>query len=179
MPSRRRSYLARLMAIVGLTRPMENIAFEGKITGGVGRHVELQIPGREELPQAPKDWPSVLCKGSLNVRIEPDGYPSLFERIGLPKTTRSLDQRPIDCSFEIGQSELGNNRLTPADAMPHRGSAQVWRAVLMTTEQGIACWVLRRYGSGLRDQLEIVSDIHLRTEYRLVDGQEVQVCLHP
>ena len=157
---------------------MESIAFEGKIDSGVGRHVELQVPGRDELPQAPKDWPSVLCKGSLNVRIKPEGYPELFEELGLPKTTKSLDQRPIKCSFEIGQSEFGNNKLAPMDAMPHRGSAQVWCAVLTITDQDIACWVLRRYGSGLRDQLEIVSDVHLRTEYGLTDGLEVQVCLY-
>lgn len=158
---------------------MESIAFEGKIASGVGRHVELQVPGREALPQAPKDWPIALCKGSLNVRIHPDGYPELFQEIGLPQTTKSLDQKPIECSFEIGQSEFGNNRLAPTDGMPHKGSAQVWRAILTTNEQEIVCWVLRRYGSGLRDQLEIVSDAHLRTDYGLTDGQEVQVCLHP
>jgi len=157
---------------------MESIAFEGSIVSGVGRHVELQVPGRENLPHAPKDWPTVLCKGSLNVRIQQDGYPDLFEQIGLPKTTKSLDKKPIKCSFEIGQSEFGNNQLVPNDAMPHKGAAQVWRAILTTTETGIACWVLRRYGSGLGDQIEIVSAAHLRSEYHLTDGQEVQVCLY-
>ena len=158
---------------------METIAFEGKITSGVGRHIELHVPGCEDLPQAPKDWPAVLCKGSLNIRIDPDGYPELFEEIGLPNSAKSLDKKPIECSFEIGQFEFGNNQLVPTDEMPQKGSAQVWRAILTTTEQRIACWVLRRYGSGLRDQLEIVSDAHLRTDYGLTDGQEVQVCLHP
>jgi hypothetical protein len=157
---------------------MDSIAFQGKIGSGVGRHVELWVPGRDELPQAPKDWPTSLCKGSLNVRIDPHGYPDLFEVLGLPHNAKSLDRKPIECTFEIGQSEFGNNKLVPTEEMPHRGSAQVWRAALGTTREGIACWVLRRYGSGLQDQLEIVSDVHLRTEYGLADGQEVEVCLY-
>ena len=158
---------------------MEAIEFKGKVGSGVGKYVELHVPGRGELPQSPDDWPWVLCKGSLNIHVDPDGYPELFDEIGLPRTTRSLDQKPIACSFEIGQSEFGNNKLQPTETMPQRGAAQVWRAILIANEQKIACWVVRRYGSGLRDQLEVVSDLHLRTAYGLVDGQDAQLCLYP
>jgi len=89
---------------------MEAIEFKGKIGSGVGKYVELHVPGRGGLPQSPGDWPWVLCKGSLNIHVDPDGYPDLFDEIGLPRTTRSLDQKPIACSFEIGQSEFGNQQ---------------------------------------------------------------------
>ena len=36
------------------------------------------MPGRDQISQAPADWPLILFKGSLNVRVEPNGYPALF-----------------------------------------------------------------------------------------------------
>ena len=159
---------------------MASLTFEGKISSGRGTHGELEVPGRDKLPnKAPKEWPSVLCKGSLNICIRQDGYPDLFEEHGLEKTVKSLDKRPIESSFEIDQGEFGNNKLVPAAEMQEKGSAQVWRALLITKEQEIGCWVLRRYGSGLRNELELVSEEHLRTEYNLEDGQEVRVSLYP
>jgi CTP-dependent riboflavin kinase len=157
---------------VGRQILMEPIVFKGCIVKGVGRYVELHVPGRNEIRQAPSDWPEVLCKGSLNVRIAPDGYPPLFKETGLQDSTKSLDVKCYPCVFEIAQHEFGNNKLTPGPAMPKRGSAQVWRAVLTANGHNIECWVLRRYGSGLADQLELLSDKHLRTEYGLEDGQK-------
>jgi hypothetical protein len=150
---------------------MEPIVFKGHIAKGVGRYVELHVPGRDEIPQAPSDWPKVLCKGSLNVQIAPDGYPLLFNEKGLQNSTKSLDANCYPCTFEIAQHEFRNNKLAPNAAMPKRGSAQVWRAVLKANGHDIECWVLRRYGSGLADQLELLSEKHLRTEYELKDGQ--------
>ncbi len=126
---------------------MNVIRFSGLIGDGVGRYVELHVPGRNEIPQAPPDWPITLQKGSLNVRINSDGYPSLFAELGLPNSVRSLDKNPFPPAFEIAQHEFGNNQLRPEPSMPHKGSAQVWRATLKSGEQHHACWVLRRYGS--------------------------------
>jgi len=136
----------------------EHISFIGVIVDGVGKHVELHVPGRNEIPQAPSDWPVTLEKGSLNVRIDPDGYPPLFVSLGLPNVVRTLDTRPIEPAFEICQQEFGNNQLTPVPHMPNRGSAQVWRATLVAQGRSYPCWVLRRYGSGVGEQLELLSD---------------------
>ena len=156
---------------------LEPLVFVGAITSGVGKHVELHVPGRDEMPQAPADWPSVLCRGSLNVRILVDGYPALFLQQRFGNTVRSLDTNCYPCAFEISQSQFGNNMLLPNPSEPRKGSAQVWKAVLTTNDQNIPCWVLRRYRSGLTDQLELLSDRHLRTAYHLENGQRVTVHL--
>jgi hypothetical protein len=154
-----------------------SIKFSGVIVKGVGRYVELHVPGRDEIHQAPSDWPITLQKGSLNVRISPDGYPSLFAELGLPNSIKSLDQRPFPPTFEIAQHEFGNNQLRPEPSMPDKGSAQVWRAKLTSGEISYACWVLRRHGSGVGEQLELLSEVHLRTTLQLVCGQSVVVTL--
>jgi hypothetical protein len=156
---------------------MKEFEFRGVITNGVGKHVELHVPGKSEIEHSHAKWPGELHKGSLNVRISKDGYPDLFDELHLEKSTRSLDSKCIPATFEIGQAQFGNNQLRATAEMPHRGSAQVWQANLKTPEKNIACWVLRRYGSGLRDQLELVSDVHLRTKYQLENGTEVIVAL--
>jgi hypothetical protein len=156
---------------------MNSISFSGVIGDGVGKYVELHVPGREEISQAPSDWPVTLQKGSLNVRIAPEGYPRLFATLGLPNSVRSLDLRPFPSAFEIAQDEFGNNMLKPEPGLPHKGSAQVWRAILAWHAHEHRCWVLRRYGSGVREQLELLSDLHMRSAFQLVTGQSVIVTL--
>jgi hypothetical protein len=160
-----------------LTLSMNSISFSGEIGDGVGKYVELHVPGREELTQAPSDWPVTLQKGSLNVRIAALGYPPLFAALGLPNRVRSLDLRPFPSAFEIAQHEFGNNRLKAEPSMPHKGSAQVWRAILATQGDKHPCWVLRRYGSGVGEQLELLSERHMRSAFQLATGQPVIVAL--
>ena len=156
---------------------MNAISFRGVIGDGVGRHVELHVPGKDEIPQAPADWPTRLREGSLNVRIIPEGYPAFFAALGLPNSVRSLDKKPFPATFEIAQQELGNNQLRAEPSMPHKGSAQVWRAVLTASGNNHPCWVLRRYGSGVGEQLELLSEVHMRSAHQLVNGQAVVVTL--
>ena len=156
---------------------MSRIVFLGNIVDGCGKHVELHVPGREQIPQASLDWPVLLHKGSLNVRISPDGYPNIFEARSLSKSVRTLDEKIFRPAFEISQSELGNNKLIPTSDMPHKGSAQVWRAKLTLRDREIPCWALRRYGSGVDEQLELISELHLRSTYSLVTGDAVVVTL--
>ena len=61
--------------------------------------------------------------------------------------------------------------------MPKKGSAQVWRATLTVEDRDHNCWVLRRFGSGVGEQLELLSDDHLRTTCDLTNGQQVVVTL--
>ena len=154
---------------------METIIFKGHITNGIGKYIELHIPGHNEIIQAPCDWPESLQKGSLNVRIDVNGYPSSFADYGLSPTIRELDSKLFIPEFEIAQSEIGDNSLEPTDDMLERGKAQVWRASLRTTNESISCWVLRRLGSSLLDQLELLSQNHLRTAFNLYNGQDVEV----
>ncbi len=156
----------------------DTLVFHGVIAKGAGRYVGLHVPGREEISQAPADWPLILCKGSLNVRVHPGGYPALFSTRGLPNKVSSLDQNCFPCCFEIAHDQFGNNQLVPTAANRRRGNAQVWRAYLDVNDRRVACWVLRRYGSTLVDVLELLSEEHLRQTYRLADDQPAIVTLY-
>ncbi len=156
---------------------MNTISFRGVICTGVGKYVELHVPGKDEIRRAPTDWPTRLKEGSLNVCIAADGYPALFAALNLPNSVSSLDKRPFPAAFEIAHHEFGNNRLGPKLGKPENGSAQVWRAILTACGHDRRCWVLRRYGSGVGEQLELLSQVHMRSTYQLQDRQPVVVTL--
>jgi hypothetical protein len=136
------------------------------------------VPGKDEISQAPADWPLVLFKGSLNVCVHPIGYPSLFSTRELPNRVSTLDQNCFPCCFEIRYDQFEDNQLKPTAADPRRGGAQVWRASLDANGHRIVCWVLRRYGSTLLDVLEVLSEEGLRATYGLDDNQPAIVALH-
>ena len=75
---------------------------------------------------------------------------------------------------------IQNNKLRPKQDNPHRGDAQVWRTALIAEhlQEPYDCWVLRRIGSGIKRQLEIVSDRMLRRELGLIDKMNVIVHLY-
>lgn len=155
------------------------MTFFGKIVDGRGTYVQLGVPGRVELPGAPRDWPEELCPGSLNFRVEPNGYPERFSADGQPPTVKLLDQGVLPACFEISQSKFSNNKLVSIPQMPNRGNAQVWRASLSYKERKIDCWVLRRYGSGLGQELEILSDRYMRKEYEIESETAANITLYP
>ena len=158
------------------------LEFKGQITTGVGRYSNMVIPGREELPEAPADWPTKLCPGSFNVVI--DEYPKGFT----PPAGRSggvykLDDGSYAPEFVIPGQLIVNNGLK-YNGEP--ASAQVWRARLhvVSRSEDIDCWVLRRFGSNVGsggipgNVLEIVSEDHLRNLHDLhEDGEPVVVVL--
>lgn len=159
---------------------MDVLTFRGHVGRGRGGHSKMVIPGRLALPTAPHDWPDRLHPGSLNVKIAEDGYPvQLLQRC--PGTlVEKLDSQIFAPAFEIPRDLIENNGLGPKRNMPRRGDAQVWRAelVIATRAYPVDCWVLRRFCSTIKRQLEIVSDKHLRAEFGLDDGAEVTVKLH-
>jgi len=159
---------------------MDVLTFRGYIGSGVGRYSEMTIPGRAALPDAPNDWPETLQSGSLNVKIASDGYPNeLLSRCN-GELVQKLDSQVFCPTFEIPRNAIQNNKLKPEPDQPRRGDAQVWRAALLVPDRQVPfdCWVLRRFGSRVKEQLEIVSDKHLRTELGLVDGANVVVHLY-
>jgi hypothetical protein len=159
-----------------MTFSEDRLRFEGFVTAGIGRHSELGIPGRADVATAPTDWPERLFPGSLNVRIT--AYPKAFAQHRLPETIRSLDSGLFVPTFEVRRDEIRNNRLSPTDAVPRRGDAQVWRATIETTDAMIcaSCWALRRFGSQVGEQLELVADIRLR-DLGLDDERRVVVAV--
>jgi hypothetical protein len=147
-----------------------HLEFAGNVVNGIGKHSELFIPGRSELPECPLDWPEKLFPGSLNVRISK--YPNEFASRGLPPFATALDVAGFEPQFTIEQHLILENKLTATQAMPRRGEAQIWRALLIAPNHEVGCWILRRFGSALKDQIELVSSIGLRNELGLASDRE-------
>lgn len=155
---------------------MTKITFRGTVASGIGRYATLSIPGRSRLDGAPPDWPEALYPGSLNIRVS--AYPSDSEGHALINRVEELDQGRFAPTFEIPRQSISNNQLGPRPGLPRGGDAQVWRAELLIESDGrvICCWVLRRFGSTVGEQLELVADRRLRDE-GLPDGCRVGVVL--
>ncbi len=158
----------------------QTLEFRGRIVSGIGQYSKMVIPGKGSLTEAPPDWPNELCRGSLNILI--DEYPDGFKPPqGRAEGAYRLDDQTFRCAFVIPGDRIADNELM------HQGKpspAQVWRARLdlLGTETSIDCWDLRRLGSNAGvgiggNVLEIVSDSHLRSEFRLHDGQPVALTL--
>jgi hypothetical protein len=155
---------------------MDELVFRGAVSGGIGCHSSLHVPGLGVITQADSDWPSTLHPGSLNIRI--DGYPSQLMDRGLTSTVAALDSGLFVPAFEILCDQFGNNKLSPTPAMPRCGDAQVWRAKIVTEGGEVGkCWVLRRFGSNVGEQLEFVAGTRLRDD-GLHDNQRVEAILY-
>lgn len=153
-----------------------SLVFGGVVTSGIGAHHKLFVPGRLLLPSAPRDWPEVLQPGSLNVRIAE--YPKGFAQHGLRNSVRELDKSAFAPAFKIERERLIGNTLHPTPRMPRGGEAQVWRSRLSIEklQLEIDCWVLRRLGSRVDEQLEIVHRDKLR-DLGLEDDLRVEVTI--
>jgi hypothetical protein len=155
---------------------MDELAFSGVVSGGIGCHSNLHVPGKGTLAHCDDDWPSTLQPGSLNLCI--DGYPPQLVDHGLTLTVAALDSGLFGPAFEIPRDCFGNNKLRPTHSVPRRGDAQVWRASILTNNGEVGdCWVLRRFGSRVGEQLELVAGRRLRDD-GLQDGQRVQAILY-
>ena len=89
-----------------------------------------------------------------------------------------LDTGRFAPEFEIGRDQFESNLLHPRDGVPRGGDAQVWRAHVMIARHVMSepsCWVLRRFGSRVGEQLELVSSVQLRDVYGLKKGTEIIV----
>jgi len=154
---------------------MTELVFGGVVTGGIGCHATLHVPGRAELRAAPADWPERLHPGSLNVAV--DQYPREFMSRRLTNRISELDKGWFVPEFELLRGQFRNNKQGPRPGVPRGGDAQVWRA-LLSHDGGTAirCWALRRFGSQVGEQLEFVADGRLR-DSGLDDGLRVRAAL--
>jgi hypothetical protein len=158
---------------------MGTLIFKGRITTNSRQYAKLLFPDSNELSGAPDDWPGRnLYRGSLNVTINDDGFPTKWDRFGkLPKVKR-LDSKLFAPEFVIPGRTIENNILTPQrTGLPDGGDAQVWRANLRVdeTSEEVDCWLVRRIGSGVGNYLELVSESFLRSKLNLEDGTRVTV----
>lgn len=154
---------------------MNALVFAGRVATGIGRHANLVVPGCSALKRAVNGWPAALHPGSLNVRV--NVFPSELAEHGLPDEVAALDSGLFAPAFEIFRDEFQNNRLLATRDNARCGDAQVWRAVIDTQGRQVThCWVLRRFGSRVGNQLEFVAGRRLRDE-GLSDDQPVSAVL--
>ena len=155
---------------------MDTIAYAGFVCDGTGNHKKLGVPGRHQLKNPPLDWPIVLYRGSLNIRL--DSWPTEFHSTG--RGVACLDDGQFAPEFEIGRDQFELNLLVPREGVPRGGDAQVWRAnVIANGERKVnpPCWVLRRFGARVGEQLELVSGDRLRDAYALENGMHVEILM--
>lgn len=153
-----------------------SLVFHGFVKSGGGRFSnELVVPGASKSSVIIRDWPERLQPGTLNVRVDrfPDTY---VQKFGQPDI-RHLDSRMFLPEAELHHSEIANNTIRPQLGQPDRGNAQIWRALLTKLEScfQVQCWVLRRIGSNLSVDLELVSGSHLRNALSLSDNDRIAV----
>lgn len=155
----------------------DELVFIGCVASGIGCHSSLDIPGREGITGEHNDWPLRLYPGSLNIMVS--GYPAQLAGMGLKSEVAVLDQGLFVPAFVIPGTALSNNKLRPRQLEPKRGDAQVWRAFISKYGHAVfvKCWALRRFGSGVGEQLELVSDERLR-DHGFQDGDLVAVSLY-
>jgi hypothetical protein len=137
----------------------------------------MVIPGRKSLVLAPDDWPAKLAPGTLNIAIHDDGFPKDFDTLGKGDGLKKLDDGNFRSELAIPPWRIAGNTLQPTPDEPLRGSAQLWRAELEVVSTGeiATCWMLRRLGSDIVSQIELMSEEHLRRRLNLCDGMVVKV----
>ena len=155
---------------------MRTLEFIGTVRSNNGKFSrEMVLPGRHELIVAPDDWPDRLVPGTLNIEI--DDFPEGLDDVGEGDGLKKLDKGTFRAALIIPQRKITGNTIKPMPDEPTRGFAQVWRANLEAIASGQAskCWMLRRIGSNIVSQIELVADQHLRSALNLSDGAAVKV----
>lgn len=157
---------------------MPRLEFHGKVRSNKGKfHKDMVVPGRDSLAMPPETWPGKLAPGTLNIEIDVPGVPGDFAEIGTGDGMKRFDEGNFTPAVVIPQHEISGNTLKPKPGQPRRGTAQVWRAELsvMATGETAQCWMLRRIGSSIASQIELVSEHHLRSRLNLENGTPVKV----
>lgn len=157
---------------------MRKLDFTGTVRSNKGRFADdMRIPGRDELFLKPADWPPRLAPGTLNIQVNDDGFPAGFEDIEKGDGLKKLDEGSFKSVLVIPARKIAGNTLKPDADHPTRGFAQVWQADLQVIATGreAKCWMLRRIGSSVARQIELVAQEHLRSGLNLSDGMAVRV----
>ncbi len=160
---------------------VESLKFRGVYAEGHNAFSKLiQIPGHCDFTRAIPGWPAVMHPGTMNVRINPDGFPQeLISRFG-SKSVRHFDSRLFKPIAEIPAQAIGGNTLLPNEECPDRGNGQVWSATIieLRSQDSIGCWLFRRIGSGYEDVLELVAEKSISSALALKIGDPVTIVIH-
>jgi hypothetical protein len=157
---------------------MRKLEFIGTVRAGSGRFAEdMIIPGHDDLFLAPLDWPTQLAPGTLNIMVNDDGFPEGFIEIGSGDGLKKFEEGKFRPTLLISPWKIAGNTLKHDSDNPTRGMAQLWRAELqvIATGQVTTCWMLRRLGSDITSEIELVSEEHLRSRLNVHDGMSVKV----
>jgi hypothetical protein len=157
---------------------MRLLEFIGTVRSNRGRFAkQMIVPGREALLVVPADWPNQLAPGTLNIRVNNDGFPEGFNEIGEGDGLCKLDAGKFRPILVIPQRKIAGNTVMPTPEQPTRGFAQVWRAELLVIDSGqsASCWMFRIIDFGYSKQLELVAEENLRSRLNLSDGMAVRV----
>jgi hypothetical protein len=157
---------------------MRTLEFTGIVCSNTGKFaVDMVLPGRDDLTLAPADWPKKLVPGTLNIDVNDDGFPKGFDEIGNGEGLSRLDDGRFRPALVIPERKITGDTLKADPDHPRRGTAGVWQAELRVIASGRArpCWLLRRIGSEITSQIELVAQGHLRSCLNLCDGTAVTV----
>ncbi len=160
---------------------MEFLKFEGVYAEGSGYFsVKIQIPGHCDFTKPIEGWPAVMHEGTMNVKINSDGFPQeLISRFG-SKSVKHFDSRRFKPEAEIPAQAIGGNTLRPTEACPDEGNGQVWSATIieLKSQNSKDCWVFRRIGSGYGEVLELVAEESISSALSLKYGDPVTVLMY-
>jgi hypothetical protein len=154
---------------------MRTLVFKGSVHSNKGRfHREMVVPGRETLRSSPTDWPAQFAPGTLNIQVDLESCVGLGE-IGSSVGVKKFDEGQFKPALVIPQNEIVGNTLKPKAGEPQKGTGQAWRAELLVNATGATtkCWMLRRIGSSIASQIELISEDHLRNRLNLNDGTQI------
>jgi len=157
---------------------MRKLEFIGTVQTGNGKFAQdMVIPGHGDLFMAPIDWPTELAPGTLNIKINDDGFPDGFNENGSGDGLIKFEEGKFRPTLLISPWKIPGNTLKDDSDHPTRGMAQLWRAELQVIATGkvTTCWMLRRLGSDITSEIELVAEEHLRSRLNLSDGMVVKV----
>jgi len=159
---------------------MRKLEFIGTVQTGRCRFAhEMVIPGRDSLFLKPDDWPRQLAPGTLNIKVNDDGFPPGFNEIGKGEGLTKFDEGNFGQALLISPWKIAGNTIKHDDENPTRGMGEIWRAELqvIVTGQATNCWMFRRIGSEITSEIELITEENLRTRLNLSDGTAVKVTI--
>ena len=126
------------------------------------------------------NWPDSLVQGTFNIKISTTEFPDLecfnLNELGVRRLDRSSNFLPI---AYLDHSIIPKNTITPNMKGEYAGDLQFWKAILNFPNKNIIhnCYMLRRVKSGYAYDIEFVSNIHLKTEFDIVNDDNVFITL--
>ena len=79
------------------THQCENSNSSATVRTGNGKFAkDIVIPGHADLFLAPIDWPTQLAPGTLNIKVNDDGFPEGFNEIGSGDGLKKFEEESSD-----------------------------------------------------------------------------------